>query len=131
MSDKSTILKTFNNHFFEFIDDIIRIFPENKDIKQARTSVEMIKFANPTAIIKAWNKFVYTPYSDVIAKGDITFFFDKDYSSDINHLANSNDIMNFIDTMREPVRNMTDTEKGYSMKYIQNLCKLSNIYSDM
>jgi len=131
MSNKTAILKTFNTHFFEFIDDIIRIFPDNKDVKHARTSFEMIKTANPTAILKAWNKFVYTPYESVIDCGDITFFFDKDYSSDINHLANSNEIMKVIDTIREPVRSMTEIEQGYTMKYIQNLSKLSTIYSGM
>ena len=128
MSNKSAILKTFNAHFFEFIDDVIRIFPDNKDIKHARSSFEMIKTANPTAIVKAWYKFVYSPYINVIEAGDITFFFNKDYSSDINHLANSNEIMRVIDTIREPVRSMTEVEQGYSMKYIQNLSKLSGIY---
>ena len=131
MSNKSTILKTFNMHFFEFIDDVIRIFPENKEIKQARTSFEMIKTANPTAIVKAWYKFVYSPYTSVIEAGDITFFFDKDYSGDINHLANSNEIMRVIDTIREPVRSMTNVEQGFTMKYIQNLSKLSGIYVAM
>ena len=131
MSNKSAILKTFNTHFFEFIDDVIRIFPENKDVKHARSSFEMIKTANPTAIVKAWHKFVYSPYESVINDGDITFFFDKDYSSDINHLANSNEIMRVIDTIREPVRSMTETEQGFTMKYIQNLSKLSGIYIGM
>jgi hypothetical protein len=131
MSNKSTILKTFNSHFFEFIDDVIRIFPENKEIKQARTSFEMIKTANPTSIVKAWYKFVYSPYINVIEAGDVTFFFDKDYSGDINHLANSNEIMRVIDTIREPVRSMTDVEHGFTMKYIQNLSKLSGIYIEM
>jgi hypothetical protein len=40
MSDKSTILKTFNTHFFDFLDDIISIFPENTDIKTARKSFD-------------------------------------------------------------------------------------------
>jgi hypothetical protein len=131
MSNKSAILKTFNTHFFEFIDDVIRIFPDNKDIKHARSSFEMIKTANPTAIAKAWYKFVYSPYVNVIEAGDVTFFFDKDYSGDINHLANSNEIMRVIDTIREPVRSMTDVEHGFTMKYIQNLSKLSSIYIEM
>lgn len=74
MSDKSTILRTFNKHFFEFIEDIVRIFPDNMDVKSAKSSFELIKMGNPTAIIKAWHIFVYMPYSSVIVQGDITFF---------------------------------------------------------
>jgi hypothetical protein len=131
MSDKSTILRTFNKHFFEFIEDVVRIFPDNMDVKNSKTSFELIKMGNPTAIIKAWHIFVYTPYSNVIKEGDITFFFEKDYSSDLNHLANSNEIMKIIDTIRGPVKNMNEKERDFTMKYIQNLSKLSDIYNSM
>jgi len=131
MSDKSTILRTFNKHFFEFIEDVVRIFPDNMDVKNSKTSFELIKMGNPTAIIKAWHIFVYTPYSNVIKEGDITFFFEKDYSSDLNHLANSNEIMKIIDTIRDPVKNMNEKEREFTMKYIQNLSKLSDIYNSM
>jgi hypothetical protein len=101
------------------------------DIKNAKTSFEMIKSANPTAISKSWYKFVYSPYADIINKGDITFFFEKDYSTDINHLANSNEIMKIIDTIRQPVKNMNEKEREFTMKYIQNLSKLSTLYNSM
>ena len=86
---------------------------------------------NPTAIIKAWHIFVYMPYSNVIKEGDITFFFEKDYATDLNHLSNSNDIMKIIDTIRDPVKNMNEKEREFTMKYIQNLSKLSDIYNSM
>ena len=129
MTDKSTLMRAFNTHFFEFLDDIIAIFPENKDISIARTSFDTIKKANPTAILKAWYQFVYMPYKDVIEGGDINFFFDKDYRSDLSHLSNSNEIMKTIDKIREPIRSMGDSNKAHSIKYIQNLSKLSFMYS--
>jgi len=89
MSDKSAISKAFNVHFFEFMDDILRIFPENEDIKHTKTALELFKKANPTSIIKAWHKYVFVPYNDVISSGDITFFIEKDYKADLNKLSNS------------------------------------------
>jgi hypothetical protein len=74
MSDKSSILKAFNNHFFEFLDDIIGIFPENNDIREARVTFETFKRGNPTLIIKVWFQYVYTPYASAILSGDISFF---------------------------------------------------------
>lgn len=128
MTDKSTILKTFNTHFFDFLDDIIGIFPENTDIATAKKSFETIKRANPTAILKVWSQYVYSPYKAVIDAGNIEFFFEKDYGSDLNLLANSGEIMKIIDVIREPVRSMSETNKAHSMKYIQNLSKLSMLY---
>lgn len=130
MSDKSTILRTFNTHFFEFLEDILRIFPENTDIIGAKKSFEMIKRANPTSIIKVWYSHIYTPYSNVIDSGNISFFFDKDYQSELSHLSNASSIMKVIDSIRDPIRSMSDTNKEHSAKYIKNLSKLSAIYSN-
>jgi len=131
MADKSSILKAFNNHFFEFVQDIMNIFPDNKDIADTKTTFEFFRKANPTSIIKPWNTYVYLPYKDVIAEGNIEFFFDKDYGSDLSKLANSGEIMKVIDKLREPIRRLSDSNKAHSMKYIQNLCKLSELYSSM
>jgi hypothetical protein len=131
MTDKTTLLRAFNNHFFEFIDDVIAIFPEKTDLLFTKTSFQTIKQANPTAIVKAWYKFVYTPYSQVIDAGDITFFFEKDYSADLEGVNNSQSIMSMIDSFRQPVREMGDVNKDHARKYIQNLSKLSNLYSAM
>jgi hypothetical protein len=131
MTDKSSILRAFNTHFFDFIEDLLGIFPNNNDLVVAKTSFDTIKKANPTAIIKSWVKFVYHPYKDVIDNGDISFFFDKDYSDDLSSVSNANKILNIIDTLREPIKEMGDANKEHTTKYIQNLSKLSMLYNDM
>ena len=45
---KTTILRAFNTHFFEFVDDLVGIFPEKQDIAVARSTFEWFKKANPT-----------------------------------------------------------------------------------
>lgn len=129
MSDKSILIKTFNTHFIEFLDDIIRTIPDNMDLKTAKTSSNMIIMANPSMIIKVWYKFIYTPYSKQIEAGDITFFFEKDYSNDLVYISNSNEIMQTIDILREPIKNMNDAETEFTTKYLQNLTKLSVLYT--
>lgn len=129
--DKSTTLRAFNKHFFDFLDDIISIFPESEELINARSSFDLIKRANPTAIAKAWNKHVYLKYKDVIDNNDITFFFEKDYSKDLEKLSNAEKIMITINSIREPISQMNNTNKDHCAKYIQNLSKLSTIYIDL
>ena len=131
MADKSTLLRAFNTHFFEFLDDIIRIIPENRDISVAKTSFETIKRANPTIILKVWYQYVYSPYKDVIEQGNISFFFEKDYGSDLANLNNAGEIMKTIDKIRQPIKEMSDENKAHSTKYIQNLSKLSMTYMSL
>ena len=131
MSDKSTVLRGFNNMLFEFIREIETIFPENSDIKDVAVGLEFFKKANPTSIIKAWHHFVYEPYKEEIARGDIGFFCDKDYQADLRHMANSDEIMKAIQRIREPIRIMGEENKKTSMKYVMNLCRLSEVYTKL
>ena len=130
-TDKSTILKTFNQTFFDFLNDVIQIFPENTDIISGKKFFELTKKANPTIIIKIWYSSIFLPYADVINTGDITFFFEKNYENDLGHLENSDDVLKFIDSLRKPIQMMSDTNKAHSMKYIQILCRLSDVYNQM
>lgn len=126
--DKGAVLKAFNTHFFEFIDAMIEIFPENRHLRTARNSFDMLKKANSTCIIKVWNTYVYTPYKVEIEFGDIDFFVLKDYSHDLANLSNASRVLAIVDQIREPVRNMGDRNKQHTVKYIQNLSRLSAAY---
>jgi hypothetical protein len=131
MSNKTTVLRSFNTHFFDFIDDIIKVIPENHDILAARSFFEITKKANPTIIVKIWYSLIYYPYASVIDSGDLEFFVNKNYAEDLSNIQNSKEILKAIDTLRDPIRNMTETNKQHCLKYIQNLCKLSAIYNSM
>jgi len=131
MADKSTLLRAFNTHLVEFLDDIISIIPGNVGLVTTKNSFEMYKKANPTLLIKIWYSYVYLPYAEIIEKGDLDFFINKDYSEDLSYLQNSKSVLNAIDTLRGQIRDMNDANRNHSLEYIRNLCKLSNMYSQM
>lgn len=130
-SDKAFIVSTFNNYFFEFLEDIQRILPDNAHIRTALRSFRTLTDLNKSVLIKAWYKFVYQKYESVIDSGDISFFFEKDYSADLTALSNSNKILEIIDTVRQPVKEAcaNETNKTHVVTYIQNLSKLSVAYN--
>jgi hypothetical protein len=131
MADKSSINKAFNTLIFNFIDDIISIYPEQEDISIAKTSLMTFKQMNPTIVTKSWYKMVYLPYKNVIDAGDITFFFEKDYNSDLQNIPNGKEIMKIIDKIRTPISQMDETNKRHCAEYITKLSKLSEIYASM
>ena len=128
-ADKSTLLKGFNTHFFDFLEDIANIIDDNTEILTSKVFFDTIKRANPTLLIKCWNTYVYQPYKEIIDSGNITFFLEKDYGKDIAILANAEEIIKSIDRIRQSIKGMTEINKLHSMKYIQNLSKLSLMYS--
>tara|TARA_B100000902_G_scaffold184359_1_gene176942 strand:- start:2570 stop:2965 length:396 start_codon:yes stop_codon:yes gene_type:complete len=131
MADKSSINKAFNKLIISFLDDIISIFPEQEDIATAKTSLLSFKQMNPSILIKSWYKLVYTPYAQVIDAGDVNFFFEKDYSSDLENIPNGKEFMKMIDKVRAPINTMDATNRGHCADYILKLSKLSEMYSSM
>jgi hypothetical protein len=131
MADKSSINKAFNTLLFSFLDDIITIFPEQEDIATAKTSMMSFKQMNPSLLIKSWYKMVYMPYANVINAGDVSFFFDKDYSADLQNVPNGKELMKMIDKVRGPIRSMDDTNRGHCAEYVLKLSKLSEMYNSM
>jgi hypothetical protein len=123
----SNILAAFNDHFVEFVSDIQSVFPEDVDILTAKNYILGIRKANPKMIVKIWKTFIVNKYKNKIEAGDISFFLEKDYSLDITNSQNSEKIMESIDRLRTPIKQMSVENQSKSMKYIQNLTKLSEL----
>jgi hypothetical protein len=121
----SNLLTVFNDHFAEFVNDIQSVFPDDRDILTAKNALSAIRKANPKLLVRIWVKYVATPYKEIIEAGDINFFITKDYSSDLARNDNADKIMESIDRLRNPVKQMSPENQAKTMKYIQNLCKLS------
>ena len=123
----SNILTAFNDHFVDFINDVHSVFPEDLDILTAKNALLAVRKANPKMIVKIWNAFIVGKYKGEIEAGNLDFFINKDYSSDVSSASNSDKIMESIDRLREPIKNMTTDNQLKVMKYIQNLTKLAEL----
>ena len=121
----SNFVTIFNDHFNEFVNDIQSVFPDDTDILTAKNALLAIRKANPKLIVRIWIKYVYNPYKEQIEAGNITFFLVKDYANDLARNDNSDKIMESIDRLRSPIKNMSPENQAKTMKYIQNLSKLA------
>ena len=128
-SDKSIVMKAFLNQFTDFVEDVQNVFPENADIESAKTALFLIKKTNPRVLMNAWVTYIVGPYTDKIEKGDIGFFLEKDYTHDLEYMGNA--VMQKVDALRGPVRDMGTENQAKSMKYIQNLTKLAKLHGEM
>jgi hypothetical protein len=123
----NNILTAFNDHFLEFVNDVQAVFPEDADILSAKNSLITIRKANPKMIVKIWNTFIVGKYKAEIEAGDLDFFMNKDYSADLSVSQNNDKIMESINRLRDPIRNMGPDNQAKVLKYIQNLTKLAEL----
>ena len=127
--DKDQLLTIFNKQFKEFVEDISHVFPENQDLLTLKLAISQILNITPKMIYKGYKKHLIDVYRIEIDNGDIRFFIDKDYKADLNKVSSSNNlILDKIDSLREPIRNMDPIEQAKVIKYMQNMMKISDMY---
>ncbi len=130
-SQTKIILEAFNNTFKEFLKELCAVLPENENIKKYKNGFNLLTTMTPKLTIQSWQPYVNDKYYDeIITMKNINTFIDKDYSSDISNLGSGkkSEAIEFIDNIREPLRDLEDSNKETSLTYIQNLCKLSAAY---
>ena len=126
MADKSSLLKVFNNHLLEFIDDVIRVFPENLDLKTGKTFIEGLKRVNPKQLVNIWQNCIVIPYQKEIESGDQSFFLNKDYTNDLPQ--DGGKALEMLENMRSLLKSTSHDNREKAMKYVQNLTKISKLY---
>jgi len=126
--NKSDILMGFNNHITDFFNDVLTIFPDDNEIQVAHTSLIAIRKVNPKIIVTIWKTYISDKYKKEIELGNIDFFINRDYQGDLIDSGNASTILSKIDTLREPFKLMSEDNKKKTIKYIQNVTKLCNLY---
>jgi hypothetical protein len=127
--NNSIILTTFIKQLDECLEDISNSCnaTDARFIK-CKLYFETIKQSNPKMLIQLWKSKITIPYKDKIYAGDIEYFLNKDYTQDINS-SYSDTIENAIQDLRKAIREMSPENIKISLKYITNLCKLSELYN--
>jgi hypothetical protein len=128
--NKLEIMNAFNTHILELFDAVIEIFPNETEMIAARASIFAIKKANPKLIIMNWKNYIHDKYSNEIIQGNLDFFLDKNYADDID-INNSNQkekIMEKINLLRIPMKQMSEDNYKKTIKYLQNLTQICTLY---
>jgi hypothetical protein len=123
-----SILKAFTGHLIEFVNEIRNVFPNDSHLRTSGVFLEGLVKINPKSIIIGWKECINDLYKDQILKGDLEYFINKDYNEDLEGSDNKGKILKTIESFRDKIRNMGDDNKKKSVKYIQNLTKLCNMY---
>ena len=129
-SQKSSFLGAFNTHLLELLEDLKTLFPADINIKTAIRLVSTLKKANPKMLLKGWKVSVNDEYKKQIEEGDFDFFLNKEYDRDIGGdlKQSSSQILDAINLIKIKFRDMDETNRKKTIKYVQNLTKLCNLY---
>ena len=130
MANKPILLKTFNKQLTEFIEDISQIFPGEKDVIVLSTFMKTVMYGKPRAIIEVWYNNITLKYNKEIENGEIEYFLNKDYSEDLQSAPGSSETLDTINKLRSTIKLAfnQDENREKTIKYMQNITKLANLY---
>ena len=115
-----SILSAFNNQLSCLNNDLIRVYPEDNDLKTLKKSFEFLKKSNPRKIVDLFKIYVL-PYSEEIKNSDEQFFLNENY----DHITHGTD--NGF-TITSKIKNLwpelSDNNKQTIWKYFDILTQL-------
>lgn len=111
-----TTVKAFNDLMEQFINELIKTFPEENSIKEYQESFEMARLASDRLPLTTFMSNI-TPYSNSILSRDEAFF--KEHADDIDFLKETNMKKYWTDSLSE-------NTKGAIWQYLHTLYMLGS-----
>ena len=124
---QKTLKQLFCTQLIEFMDDVLRIFPNNLDLKTGKTFIVGLTKVSKKKLVSIWKTSVVDIYEELIMNGDKEYFINKDYSEDLGE-GRTDKMMNVIEDVRILMRKTSEENKDKAMKYLQNLTKICKLY---
>ena len=124
---QKSLKEVFCTQLIEFMDDILRVFPNNLDLKTGKTFIIGLTKVSKRKLIGIWKTSVVDIYEEAIMNGDKEYFINKDYSSDLGE-GGTDKMMSVVEDVRVLIRNTSEENKDIAIKYLQNLTKICKLY---
>jgi hypothetical protein len=113
----------FNETFKEFMQDLIRVFPEDVEFRMYELAIQSTMTYYPTYVGEMFFEKVTVPFEEKIMQRDSTFFLTHDYT-DVLHNPHK-EANAVIEKIKDCWVNMVDENKDIVWKYFRVLVLLS------
>jgi len=123
----ASLLGAFNAQLVKFIEDIAGVL-KPEDAAEAIRGVKALKLTlklTPAIAVKMWQEYAQR-YSEDIETGNIQGFISRDYKDDLKDRDTS--WLEACERIRKCAIYLSPSNQDKTMKYVQLLTKLSNMY---
>jgi len=136
--ENTQIVRAFMKHLDEFMEDMLRVYPDNKDILRGKLYFNTIRKANPSKMVKAWKNNLAIPFEKELANINnetIELILSINYEKQIGvakESLNVKDAASLVERMKDLLKVAREESEDNALKaltYIVNLCKISKLYN--
>ncbi len=119
-----TLVKLFNTHMFEFIDDLSTIIDDKKELQELKSKLKKLIRVSSRKPISLWKENCFK-YDNEIENKNYDFFVQKKYKRGVE---TSDILLTIFEKYNIHFSNESIRNKKCIMQYIYNLNKISKIY---
>jgi hypothetical protein len=126
-TNKGLLITAFNKKLGEFISDLIRAFPDDRNFKSFQASLNLVRNFDERKPQYVFHKYVVDVYRDRILSKDEQFFLENNYQE-----VQSEDITGeLIHQLKGYWANLSDENKAIVWDYLCMLVKISDKAAQM
>ena len=132
MENNTRFYEIFNKKLQELLNDLIVVFPDDKDFKLFKNSVRLITLADVKKPLQMFKLSLTDEYKKNIEERNTDFFLDNDYSDVLNNdiikqTMNDDDVnKKLINKLKGYWKDLNDNNRDTIWSYFNILLKLSN-----
>jgi len=127
MSDK--LLNIFNTQLSEFILELIKIFPQDKDFRAFKNGFNLLKLADEKKPLELFYKgMIDNGFDEKIKTKNEDFFLNNNYNKIISDVDDDNINDKLINKLKNYWNDLTADNKNTVWTYFGNLLKISEKY---
>lgn len=115
-------LEKFNTTMEEFISDLVKVFPDDMELKMYQLALKGLVVATPNLLSEKYYRRVTTPYYDQIVSKNEDFFLNHDFEQVKEGVE---DGMRIIEKTMNYWTTLGQDDKETVWKYMKVLCILS------
>tara|TARA_Y100000992_G_C21032926_1_gene381223 strand:- start:237 stop:638 length:402 start_codon:yes stop_codon:yes gene_type:complete len=129
--DTDKFYTIFNTKITEFLNDLIRLFPDDADFKMYKTAITLAKLADEKKPLQYYKKFVTEEYKEHIRNKNDKFFLNHDYKEILNDSELTNEINNgnfssqIVNRLKDYWSQISDENKEIVWNYFTLFLKIS------
>ena len=121
-------LEKFNDTFKEFVEDLIRIFPDDPDFRMYELAIITALNTDELLVINIFNEHVVQQYGDKLLNKDNDFFINHSYDNILDSNMSSIDV---IQKIKGYWCDITSDTKETIWKYFRVLILLDRKYRSL
>lgn len=115
-------LELFNDTIEEFLHDLIKVFPDDHDMKLYELGLKGVRLLSPRKVCEEFYQAVTVPYGDRIKAKDETYFMEHDFDEVKQDVPDGIRILN---KTLNYWKSLSPDDKEAVWKYLRVLCTLS------